>query len=260
MTITLYPSLAGRTVLVTGGASGIGACLVEHFVRQRAHVAFIDIDATSGNALALRLAHPAQPVPSADPDPLFIAGDLTLLDGIPALVAQVTARFGPIHVLVNNAANDDRHVSADVTPAYWQERLAINLHHHFFVTQAVVPGMTAAGGGAIINLGSMSWRIGMGGLPAYTTAKAGIEGLTRGLARELGPHRIRVNCIAPGAVLTPRQLERWWSPDTERMILERQSLKEILQPADIAHFAVFLASADARMCTGQTYIVDGGLA
>jgi NAD(P)-dependent dehydrogenase (short-subunit alcohol dehydrogenase family) len=120
--------------------------------------------------------------------------------------------------------------------------------------------MTAAGGGAIINLGSMSWRIGMGGLPAYTTAKAGIEGLTRGLARELGPHRIRVNCIAPGAVLTPRQLEKWWSPETERMILERQSLKEILEPADIAHFAVFLASEDARMCTGQTYIVDGGLA
>ena len=185
MTSALYPTLADRTVLISGGATGIGAALVEHFVRQKARVAFVDIQAEAGQALARRLAEFGNA-------PTFVEADLTRLELIPALVQNLCEQMGPIQVLINNAAHDERHALEDVTPAFWRERLAVNLDHQFFMAQAVVPGMAAAGGGSILNMGSCSWRLGLAGMSAYVTAKAAIEGLTRGLARELGPRGIRV--------------------------------------------------------------------
>lgn len=238
----VYPSLAGKRVLVTGGASGIGAGLVEAFAGQGAEVAFLDIDTAAGKALAGRLERTC-----------FYRCDLKDVEALRACLAEV----GQVDVLLNNAANDDRHRLEEVTPAYWDERMATNLRHLFFAAQAVAPGMRDAGGGAIINFGSISWHLGLPDLVLYQTAKAGIEGLTRSLARDLGRDGIRVTTIVPGNVQTPRQ-QQWYTPEGEAEIVAAQCLHGRIQPADIAAMALFLASDDARMCTGHAYFVDAG--
>lgn len=242
----IYPSLAGKRVLITGGASGIGAALVESFARQGATIAFLDVDDTAGEALAgkVRGTH-------------YHHCDLRDIDALTACLAAVMDQLGGIDVLLNNAANDDRHEVMDVTPAYWDERMATNLRHLFFTAQAVVPAMRAARGGAIINFGSISWHLGLEGLVLYQTAKAAIEGMTRGLARDLGRDNIRVTTIVPGNVQTPRQ-ELWYTPEGEAEIVAAQCLSERIQPADVAALALFLASDDARMCTGHEYFIDAG--
>ncbi len=242
-----YPDLAGRTVLVTGGASGIGAATVESFHDQGAKVGFLDLDRPAGEALVQRLAGAH-----------FVACDLRDVDTLRASVAAVRSALGPITVLVNNAARDDRHAWDEVTPDYWDERLATNLRHQFFAAQAVAPDMIAAGGGAIVNMGSISWMIGQGGMAAYTAAKSAVVGLTRSLARDLGPHGIRANVVAPGWIMTERQKALWLTPDGERELIERQCLKRKLVPEDVARVVVFLASSEAAACTNQTYVVDGG--
>ena len=237
-----YPSLAGRSVLVTGGASGIGASMVEHFAHQGARVAFLDVDAEAGTALAER-THTR-----------FVPADVT---DIPALRGAIE-RVGAVDVLVNNAARDDRHNWADVTPEYWDQRIAVNLRHQFFATQAVAPAMVASGRGSIVNMGSTSWRIGIGGMPAYVASKAAIEALTRSFARDLGPHRIRVNCVLPGWVMTERQLSLWVGPEVEEKLKQVQCLPDRLYPPDIARMVLWLASDDSRMATNQTFVVDAG--
>ncbi|WP_076073325.1 SDR family NAD(P)-dependent oxidoreductase [Sphingomonas montana] len=246
-----YPSLRDRRVIVTGGASGIGAGLVEAFVRQGAHVAFVDVAVQDGEALVARLS------PDAAHAPIFRPLDLTDLDALTTVFAQLVAELGGVDVLLNNAANDDRHVIADVTPAYWDQRMNVNLRHAFFAAQAVIPAMKAAKGGVIVNFGSISWHLALPDLILYQTAKAATEGLTRSLARDLGRDGIRVNCIVPGNVQTPRQ-EKWYTPEGEAEIVAAQCLDARIQPSDIAAMALFLASDDARMCTGHNYWVDAG--
>lgn len=251
MTRAAFPSLAGRAVIVTGGASGIGAAIVRAFAAQGARVGFIDRDADAGEALAADLVGAAIP-------PAFAAFDLADVGALAAGAAALVARLGGADVLVNNAAHDERHAFEAITPAYWRDRLAVNLDHHLFMAQAVVPAMRAAGGGAIVNMGSCSWRLGLGGMAAYVTAKAAIEGLTNGLARELGPDRIRVNCVVPGFVRTQRQVDKWLTPELARTILAGQCLPGFIEPEDVADLVMFLASDAGRMCTSGAYPVDGG--
>nr|WP_277967964.1 SDR family oxidoreductase [Sphingomonas echinoides] len=241
-----YPSLAGKRILITGGATGIGAGLVEAFAAQKAKIAFVDIDATAGAAVAERFA------PGG-----FHRCDLRDITALQATIATVADQLGGIDILINNAANDDRHSIAEVTPDYWDDRMATNLRHLFFAAQAVVPHMRQAGGGAIVNFGSISWHLGLPDLVLYQTAKAAIEGMTRSLARDLGRDNIRVTTIVPGNVQTPRQ-ERWYTPEGEAEIVSAQCLDGRIQPADVAALALFLASDDARMCTGHDYFVDAG--
>lgn len=247
-----YPSLEGRTVLVTGGGSGIGAAIVEGFCRQRSKVAFLDIAAEASAALVERMAK------ETGVRPLFLSCDLTDIPALKAAVTRVGAELGPISVLVNNAANDTRHAWQDVTPDYWDDRLNVNLRHQFFAAQAVQPMMAGLGGGSIINFGSISWRIGQGGMPGYTTSKAAVHGLTRSLARDFGPQNIRVNTVSPGWVMTKRQLELWVDASTDELIARSQCLKRRLQPEDLANVVLFLAADDSGVCTSQEYIVDGG--
>ncbi|WP_184060180.1 SDR family NAD(P)-dependent oxidoreductase [Sphingomonas aerophila] len=246
-----YPSLRDRRVIITGGGSGIGAGMVEAFVRQGARVAFIDVAEQDSHALIERLA------PEAAHAPLFSRVDLRDLDALKTAIGEFEGALGGIDVLVNNAANDDRHTVEEVTPAYWQDRMDVNLRHLFFAAQAAIPAMTRAGRGSIINLGSISWHLALGELVLYQTAKAAIEGLTRSLARDLGRAGIRVNAIVPGNVQTPRQ-EKWYTPEGEAEIVSAQCLDGRIQPADIASMALFLASDDARFCTGHNYWVDAG--
>jgi NAD(P)-dependent dehydrogenase (short-subunit alcohol dehydrogenase family) len=246
-----YPSLAGKRVIITGGGSGIGAGLVEGFAAQGARVVFCDIDATSSHALVERLS------PGAAVTPVFLECDLRKLDSLATMMTAATEMLGGIDILINNAANDDRHAIEDVTPAYWDERIAVNLRHQFFAAQAAVPAMRAAGGGVILNFGSISWHLGLKDLVLYQTAKAAIEGMTRSLARDLGRDNIRVNAIVPGNVQTPRQAQ-WYSPEGEAEILAAQCLDGRIQSADVAALVLFLASDDARMCTGHEYFVDAG--
>ncbi len=246
-----YPSLAGRTVFVSGGASGIGAALVARFAGQGCRVAFCDIDDDAAQALVATLA-PA--------GVRYHRCDLRDIAALRATLAAVEADFGVVTVLVNNAARDDRHKIEDVTPDYWDERFAVNLRHHFFAVQAVAPGMTQAGGGSIINMGSVSWMRATPGMAAYTAAKAAIHGLTRTLARELGARNIRVNSVVPGAILTERQKKLWLTPELDRELLDGQCLKFRLVADDVARAALFLASDEARGVTGVNLIVDAGLA
>jgi NAD(P)-dependent dehydrogenase (short-subunit alcohol dehydrogenase family) len=239
-----YQSLAGRAVLITGGASGIGAHMVREFAAQGAKVTFLDIDATAGAALATAL-----------PQTRFIACDLT---DIPALRAAVAAA-GPVDVLINNAARDDRHTLESVEPEYWRRTLAVNLDHQFFATQAVLAGMKSRQAGAIIMMGSISWMRARGGMVGYTAAKAAINGMTRTLARELGEHGVRVNCIVPGAINTDRQAKLWRTPAVDRQIIENQALKIELDGSHIARMALFLASDESNGITGQNFIVDAGI-
>jgi NAD(P)-dependent dehydrogenase (short-subunit alcohol dehydrogenase family) len=246
-----YPGLAGRTILVTGGASGIGEAIVRAFAAEGAKVGFLDTKAGEGEALAEELA-------SSGATTSFLPADLTDIPATQAAIAKIAQALGPVTVLVNNAANDMRHDWQGETPESWDARIAVNLRHLFFAIQAVAPGMIAAGGGSIVNFGSISWRIGLGGMPAYTTSKAGIEGLTRSFARDLGKHRIRVNCVLPGWVMTERQIELWVDENADRTIAERQCLPDKIQPDDVARMLLFLASDDSAMCTSQNFVVDGG--
>ena len=247
-----YPSLRGRVVVVTGGGSGIGASLVEHFALQGARVAFLDLALDCSRALVASLA------PRAAHAPLFLPCDLTDVAALRAALAEAGSRLGPAEVLVNNAASDDRHRLEDVTPEYWDERMAVNLRHYFFAIQAVAPAMRAARAGSIVNLSSIAWVIPSTGLPAYVTAKAGIVGLTRTLAHELGPDAVRVNCVLPGAIATERQRRLWLTPQYEAEVLSRQALKRLLVPEDVARLVLFLAADDSQSITSQSYVVDGG--
>jgi NAD(P)-dependent dehydrogenase (short-subunit alcohol dehydrogenase family) len=247
-----YPSLKDRSVFITGGGSGIGASLVRHFVAQKAKVAFVDITAEPSRKLVEGLAA------EGGPKPLFIECDLRDIEALRASIRQAAEAHGPITVLVNNAAHDERHPFHTVTPEYWDDRMAVNLRHQFFAAQAVHPMMKAAGGGSIVNFGSVSWMIGQGGMPGYTTAKSAVVGLTRGLARDFGPDNIRVNSIAPGWIMTERQFSLWLDEEGERELMRRQCLKRKLYPDDIARVVLFLAADDSSAMTNQTYIVDGG--
>jgi NAD(P)-dependent dehydrogenase (short-subunit alcohol dehydrogenase family) len=241
----VYPSLRGKRVLITGGGSGIGAGLVEGFTRQGSDVTFIDIVDGESEALAKRTGS------------CFKRTDLTDIPATTACIRAMVEQDGPFDVLVNNAANDDRHSFDDVTEAYWDDRLNVNLKHQFFCAQAVVPGMRANGGGAIVNLGSISWHLGLPDLPLYQTCKAAIEGLTRSLARDLGKDNIRVTCVVPGNVKTPRQMQ-WYTPEAEAELVDAQCIKQRIQPEDVAALVTFLASDDARMITGHEHFVDAG--
>ena len=248
----VYPSLHDRVVFITGGASGIGAEHVTQFAAQGAKVAFVDIADDAAWDLVGKLEAAGHPAP------LYQHCDLKDVDALRTAIAEAGKRLGPITVLVNNAANDQRHKFEDVTVEYWDERLATNLRHQFFAIQAVAPMMRSAGGGSIINFGSVSWHAAQGGMPAYTTAKAAVEGLTRGMARDLGPDRIRVNTLIPGWIMTERQLTMWMTPEGEKNLMQVQCLKEKLVPADVTRMVLWLASDDSRMCTAQLWVVDAG--
>jgi NAD(P)-dependent dehydrogenase (short-subunit alcohol dehydrogenase family) len=246
-----YPSLVDRTVLVTGGATGIGACLVAEFAAQGARVGFLDIAREAGEALARDLA-------GSRHAPLFVAADLTDIAQVEGAIAAVRERFGPIRALMNNAANDQRHTIEDTTPESWDAGIAVNLRHQFFAARSVAPDMKQAGGGSIVNFGSISWMLKQGGMPVYTTAKAAVQGLTRSLARDLGPFNIRVNTLVPGWVMTERQLRLWVTDEGRAEIAKGQCINQPLEPQHIAHMALFLAADDSAMCTAQNFVVDGG--
>ena len=248
----VYPSLRDRGVFVTGGASGIGAEEATQFARQGAKVAFVDIDDAAAAALIARLRAEGHAAP------WYQNCDVTNIPALQAAIAEAAGALGSITALVNNAANDQRHRWQDMTAAYWDERMAVNLRHQFFAIQAVAPIMKAAGGGSIVNFGSISWHAGQGGMPAYTTAKAAVEGLTKGMARDLGPDGIRVNTVIPGWIMTQRQIDLWLTPEAETALLQSQCLKTTLVPADVARMVLWLASDDSRMCTSQLWVVDAG--
>lgn len=243
----IYPSLKDKTVIVSGGAQGIGAEIVLAFAAQGARVGFLDLDEASSAALA---------------DPLenvtYEICDLRDIAAMQAAIGRLTDRLGLAHVLVNNAARDDRHNWQDVTPEYWDERQATNLRHMFFAIQAIAPGMIENGGGSIINMGSNSWWEAGGGFPAYTTAKAAVHGLTRTMARDLGDHRIRVNTVVPGWIMTERQKELWATPEALESHRARQCLPDLIEPVYVARMVVFLASDDAAMCSANNYMVEAG--
>jgi len=247
----VYPSLQDAGVIVTGGASGIGMEIARAFAGQQSRVGILDFDVEHGAALAAELRAGGSQV-------RFEACDLRDVGELKRAVAALAAAHGPARVLVNNAARDDRHRWEDVTPEYFDERIATNLRHMFFAIQAVAPGMIAAGGGSIVNLGSDSWWRAGGGFPAYTTAKAAVHGLTRGMARDLGPHRIRVNTLVPGWTMTERQKRLWVTPEKLRAQLAAQCLPDPIEPVYVARMALFLASDDSAMCTANNYMVEAG--
>ena len=246
-----YPSLRGKRVLVTGGASGIGAGIVEHFAEQGSVVGFLDLDRASGTALAARLGETSR-----------VAFEPVDLRDIPALRLAIRALEdalgGPFTVLVNNAARDDRHAIDDVTPEYWDDRFATNLRHQFFCAQAVKDGMIHEGGGSIINMSSNSFLLASGGMPAYTAAKSGVIGLTRGLARDLGPHQIRANIVYPGWIMTERQLSLWMTEEGEARRSVGQCIPDRIYAADVARMVLFLAADDSALITAREFVVDGG--
>jgi D-xylose 1-dehydrogenase len=247
-----YPSLRDRAVVVTGGGSGIGASIVAHFAEQGARVGFIDFDAEAGRALIAELGPNATRCQ-------FVEADLRDIEQLRAAMTRLAADLGRTPtVLVNNAARDDRHSIEQVTPEYWDERMATNLRHQFFSAQALIPGMVEAGGGSIINMSSVSFLLGQGGMPVYLTAKSAAIGLTRALARDLGPHRIRVNSVIPGWIMTERQTRLWLTPEGERKIAQEQCIPEKLYPPDIARMVLWLAADDSRLVTAQSFVVDGG--
>lgn len=247
-----YPDLKDRTVLITGGGSGIGAAFVEAFVGQESQVAFFDIQEEASLELVRKLA-------TVNQEPLFVKCDVTDINALKKAVAEVENKLGAVRVLINNAASDERHEPEDVTPEYWEQRLRVNFNHHFFTAQAVKPAMARSGGGAIINMGSISWHMAMEFMPAYTSSKAAIEGLTQSLARAYGKEHIRVNCIIPGQVWTPRQIRDYLTPEYEQFMNEKQCLPGKILPEDIAQLALFLASDAGRMCTRRNYYMDAGI-
>lgn len=249
--VATYPSLVGKTVIVTGGGSGIGESMTRHFALQGASVGFLDISDDPSQALETDLNNDGH-------NTRYVHCDVTDTEALRAAIGTIRDTFGPIGVLVNNAAHDQRHRLEDVTPQYWDERITINIKHQFFAAQAVVEDMKQIGGGSIINMGSTSWMIGNGGMACYTASKSAVLGLTRSLARDLGEYNIRVNSIAPGWIMTERQKELWLTPEGEADIFKNQCLKRFLQPEDIARPVLFFASDESAACTNQSYIVDGG--
>lgn len=243
-----YPSVSGKTVFVTGGASGIGAEIVRGFAAQNARVGFVDLDEEGGAKLLSELGQ----------GHAFAKCDLRDIASLQAAFSQLEQALGPAQVLVNNAARDDRHDWRDVTPQYWDERMANNLRHMFFAIQAVAPGMIAAGGGSIVNIGSNSWWEAGGGFPSYTTAKAGVHGLTRTMARDLGDHRIRVNTVVPGWIMTDRQKALWVTPEALAKQIDRQCLPDAIDPIYVARMVLFLSSDDAAMCSANNFMVEAG--
>ena len=251
MQFASYPSLKGAVVFLTGGAAGIGEETVRAFTAQGSRVGIVDVDEARGKALANELT-------AAGADVRFEACDLRDVAALRRAFAALASALGPATVLVNNAARDDRHAWQDVTPEYYDERMATNLRHMFFAVQAVAPGMIAAGKGAIVNMGSNSWWEAAGGFPAYATAKAAVHGLTRTLARDLGKHRIRINTVVPGWIMTPRQKEMWATPEALERHRARQCLPDLIEPVYVARMILFLASDDAAMCTANNYMVEAG--
>ena len=241
-----YPSLKGRSVFVSGGGLGIGASIVEHFAAQGSKVGFVDINEPASNAVAAKTGA------------LFLKCDIKDVKAYQAALAGMASRLGPITVLVNNAAHDERHKLEDVTPEFWDDRIAVNLRHAFFAIQAVVPGMKKAGGGSIVNFSSISYHTMTANLSVYQAAKAATIGMTRGLARDLGADKIRLNSITPGWIMTQRQIDLWLTPEAEADLMKAQVLKEKVYPPDIARMALFLASDDSRLISGQNFVVDGG--
>jgi len=241
-----YPSLKGRSVFVSGGGSGIGASIVEHFAAQGSKVGFVDINEPASNAVAAKTGA------------LFLKCDIKDVKAYQAALAGMAARVGPITVLVNNAAHDERHKLEDVTPEFWDDRIAVNLRHAFFAIQAVVPGMKKAGGGSIVNFSSISYHTMTANLSVYQAAKAATIGMTRGLARDLGADKIRLNSITPGWIMTQRQIDLWLTPEAEADLMKVQCLKEKVYPPDIARMVLWLAADDSRMVTAQNFVVDGG--
>jgi D-xylose 1-dehydrogenase len=241
-----YPSLKDRSVFVSGGGSGIGASIVEHFAEQGSRVAFVDIDEAASSALTKKTgAH-------------FVKCDIRDIKAYQAAIAAVAGRHGPITVLVNNAARDDRHELKDVSEEFWNERMAVNLRHAYFAIQAVAPGMKKAGGGSIVNFSSVSYHTMTPSLSVYESAKAAVIGMTRGLARDLGPDKVRLNSITPGWIMTQRQIDLWLTPEAEADLMKAQVLKEKVYPPDIARMVLFLASDDSRLISAQNFVVDGG--
>jgi NAD(P)-dependent dehydrogenase (short-subunit alcohol dehydrogenase family) len=247
----IYPDLEGKSVLVTGGGSGIGASIVRAFARQKAKVGFLDIAREPSARLVEELAGQGYQAH-------YEHCDVTNIDLLREAIGRVRGVIGPVRVLVNNAAHDERHTTESVTPEYWDDRIAVNLKHQFFAAQAVLPDMQAANGGAIVNFGSISWMMGQGGMPVYTTSKSAILGLTRSLARDYGTWNIRVNAVAPGWIMTERQVEKWLTPQGEIDLMKAQCLKRKLYPDDVSKVVVFLASDEAGAVSSQQYIVDGG--
>ncbi|KZN12728.1 SDR family NAD(P)-dependent oxidoreductase [Marinomonas sp. TW1] len=248
---TSYSSLAGRHALVSGGASGIGEALVRALALQGCKVSFFDIDQNAGDALASELQKQGCQVH-------FEWVDLTQIERLKTTIAARIEAWGAVRILVNNAANDHRHSLQELTPEQFDQCMAVNLKHHFFAAQAVAPSMAAAGGGSIINMSSNSWMLGLSGYPGYVTAKAGISGLTKGLARELGADKIRVNTVLPGWVMTEKQKRLWLTPEAEAELMTQQALKEKIEPEDVADLVLFLGADDSRMISGQSLVVDGG--
>jgi NAD(P)-dependent dehydrogenase (short-subunit alcohol dehydrogenase family) len=251
-TLAQYPSLRGRSVFITGGGSGIGASMVEAIARQGARVAFIDIAAEASEALAGKVRSAGHPAP------WWRACDVTDIAALQSAIAEAARVHGDIEVLVNNVASDDRHSIESVTPEYWEQRMAVNQRPAFFAAQAVAEGMKRRGAGSIVNLGSSGWQLKQGGYPCYAIAKSSVNGLTRGLAAPLGAHRIRVNTVTPGWVMTERQLRFNIDAEGERTLLSQQCLPEFLQGEDVSRMVLFLASDDAAMITAQEFIVDAG--
>jgi NAD(P)-dependent dehydrogenase (short-subunit alcohol dehydrogenase family) len=247
-TFAHYPSLSGKTVFVTGGASGIGAEIVKAFATQGAKVGFVDLDAAGAEAL----------VDATEGTVAWEQADLRDIAALQEAFAKLKATLGPAQVLVNNAARDDRHNWREVTPEYWDERQNTNLRHMFFAIQAVAPDMIDAGGGAIINMSSNSWWEAVGNMPAYVTAKGAVHGLTRTMARDLGGHRIRVNTVVPGWIMTERQKELWATPEALEKHRQNQCLPDLIEPVYVARMVLFLASDDAAMCTANNFMVEAG--
>jgi D-xylose 1-dehydrogenase len=247
-----YPSLKDRAVFISGGGSGIGASIVEHFATQGAKVGFVDIDEAAAKALGAKITAAGHPAP------MFAKCDVRDIPVYQAAIADMAGRLGPFTVLINNAARDDRHSLEEVTPAYWDERIAVNLRHQFFAIQTVAPGMKKAGGGSIVNFSSVSYHTMTADLAVYQAAKAAVIGMTRGLARDLGADKIRLNAITPGWIMTQRQIDLWLTPEAEAGLMQAQCLKEKLYPPDIARMALWLAADDSRLVTAQNFVVDGG--
>jgi NAD(P)-dependent dehydrogenase (short-subunit alcohol dehydrogenase family) len=247
-----YPSLNGRVVLITGGASGIGEAIVEAFARQNAKVAFFDVQQDAAAALIRRIREAGSPAPT------FFECDLTDTAATKATVSRAIGELGDVDVLVNNAGNDTRHAIEEVTSELWDQLIAVNVKQQFFMCQSVIPGMRRLGRGSIINLSSIAWAIPSTNVPVYVTAKAAIVGMTRTLAHELGPHNIRVNCVMPGCIWTERQRRLWFTDAYKAQMLERQALKRLLQPNEVANLILFLAADDSSAITNQTHVVDGG--
>ena len=252
--MTLYPSLQGKVIFISGGSSGIGADLVRHFAAQGSKVAFCGTKADGGRELIDEIKRQGQP------EPIYAACDVRDTGAYQALLRQVIAEAGAIRVLINNAGRDDRHAMEEVTPEFWDDRLSLNLKHYFFAIQAVAPAMAQAGGGSVINMGSVSWMRGRPNLAGYTTAKAGILGLTRTLARELGARNIRVNAVVPGAIVTDRQTTLHRDPAADQAFLDAQCLKIRLDPGHVSRVTLFMAADDSDGMTGQHVLVDAGIA